>query len=217
MSITGNAGEETRRWRLGALSVLRRRGPRRRAALVEDPDVNTRGARAPVVRVYIALVFLVVLLLAGMMFALRTGNQLISRDARLLDAVMELQLELVLTHLWLEEALAGDRRESVDTVWRHLEAARGHARVLLGVEPTMEERSLRLEGPLQREHIEEIEGKLSDIAVLTQERWKARQTSGVGTRSDQRYDELLEEILRLCDGVEGGVQELIAAKNAIIA
>jgi PAS domain S-box-containing protein len=216
MSVTGNAGEAKRSRRLGALSFLQRREERHGKALAEEPDANGRGARAPVLRLYIALVVLVVLLLAGMMLALRTGNQLLSRDARLFDSVTELQLELALAHLWFEEVLAGDRRESIDTVWRHLEAARGHARVLREIESTTEKGFLHLEAPLQRERIEQIEGKLEDIAALAQERWKTRRTSGLGTRSDQQHDELLEELLGLCEEVKAGVQELMAEKKATV-
>jgi len=194
MSITGNAAVAT---------------------IAEEQNANTASARAPVLRVYLALIGLVILSLAGT-YTLDAGNQLVSRDARLLGAVTELRLELALAHLWFEEILAGDRHQSIDGVWQHLEAARGRAHFLLGGESTMLDRLLRFESPVQRERVEQIEGKLRDLTVLTQKRWEAGQTSGIGTQVDKQHDELLKEGLRLCDEVEGEVRELVTARNTVV-
>ena len=67
------------------------------------------------------LIGLVVCVVGGAMaMTYFTGHRMAAEHGPLMDAAMEIKLEATLSHLWLEEAIAGDRLVAIEDVWAHL-------------------------------------------------------------------------------------------------
>lgn len=70
-------------------------------------------------------------LLSVMAYLSYSGDRLATRHSPLVHAAIEIKLNATLGHLWFEEIVAGDRNQSIDTVWKHLELADRYAMAML--------------------------------------------------------------------------------------
>ena len=70
------------------------------------------------------LTFVVAFLILSAMAVLYILNdRASSRHAPLLDASMEIKIELTTAHLWFEEILSGDSNELIKDVWKGFDEA----------------------------------------------------------------------------------------------
>jgi C4-dicarboxylate-specific signal transduction histidine kinase len=158
----------------------------------------------------VAMAALSALLVGAMVYALRTGMRMSLEHAPLIDAAMEIRLGATTAHLWFEEILSGDRNESMDQVWAHLDSADWYTGAMLDGGANTEGTYVPLRDPELRLRIEQVRARLADFRHITSERWAARGVSGAGTSIDQRYDAVFESFVILADSVETGLQASIA-------
>jgi PAS domain S-box-containing protein len=166
-------------------------------------------------RLYLALAGSGAAMVGAMLYGWHTGERMSLRYLPLIDAAVQIQLEATTAHLWFEEILSGDRHESMQDVWRHLDSADGYARAMLDGRRSAEGTIVPLEDPRLRQEIEEVRRKLAQFNGITRERWDARRTSAAGTGIDQRYDGVFGEFISLAHGVETRVQREIEGDIAL--
>lgn len=130
--------------------------------------------------------------------------------APLIDASMEIKLEAAMAHLWFEEIISGDRYEDIETVWKHLEQADWYAQAMLEGGKRPEGTFIPLDDAEMRQNILNVRTKLSEFYDITAQRLAAKDTSGVGTDIDQRYDAIFREFVTLADVVEIRLQQVMA-------
>ena len=139
-----------------------------------------------------------------------TGDRMNRAYAPLVDAAMEIKLEATTAHLWFEEIISGDRYEDMATVWKHLDQAEWYAKAMLEGGKNQEETFIPLDDNKMRRAIIEVQGKLSEFRDITKQRIAAKETSGVGTAIDQRYDAIFNDFIIQADKVESRLQQVMA-------
>ncbi len=142
---------------------------------------------------YLALAVAIVLLIGTMAYVWQVGDQIGQTHPQQIDAVMLLKLEMTTAHLWFEEILAGDRHESIDSVWQHLDEADWYAGAMLEGGQNPEWTFVPISDPEVRKQARRLRLELAEFRQLTAQRYKARTTSASGTEIDQRYDEMFRE------------------------
>jgi diguanylate cyclase (GGDEF)-like protein len=143
-----------------------------------------------------------VILTGIMSYLVYTGNKMVTKFAPLVDAAMEIKLEATLAHLWFEEIIAGDHYEDINTVWRHIDASTNYATLMLDGGETTEGVFLALDDPLMRREIETVRVKLGEFRLIADKRYEARQQSSAGSKIDQQFDMVFEDVMRQADQVE---------------
>jgi signal transduction histidine kinase len=117
------------------------------------------------------------------------------------DELATLKQEVGLSHVWLEEALAGDRTIEVDRqVYGNLAAALSSCRDVRAAEF----------GPV----LSRLCTELKDLRALAAQRWKSR--ARAGSRQDQRYDAAFNTSLALAAEAEHSLSEKIARARATV-
>ncbi len=164
-------------------------------------------------RVYITLAVALSVMIGAMLGVSYMGKRLIARQAPLVDAAMEIKLELTTAHLWLEEALSGDQQATIEDVRRHLDEAAWYARAMLEGGRNAEGTFIPLDRPELRHSLRDVRSKIVQFHEITEQRWNARDSSGVDTHIDRRYDTLFEELMLLADAVETETQRAMAAET----
>ncbi|MGV1100831.1 PAS domain-containing hybrid sensor histidine kinase/response regulator [Thiovibrio sp. JS02] len=152
---------------------------------------------------------LIVFLFFSINYAFQLGLRMTGHYAPLVDAAMEIRLEATTAHLWFEEVISGDRHESFESVLGHLDAADRHAEAMLEDESGPGGPLLAMDDAQLRENIKTIRDRIARFREATTERWKAMETSGIGTEIDQRYDALFAEFINQADLVEASLQQSI--------
>ncbi|MES0372180.1 MAG: PAS domain S-box protein [Mariprofundaceae bacterium] len=103
--------------------------------------------------------------------------------------------DVSISHLWLEEILAGDPHESVDAVFKHLNHVKYDLEMVRSLGPHSH---LLLSHPalddLPALHDEALI-TYNQLLVLTKQRLSERGTSGIGTSIDQQYDAIFNRFL----------------------
>lgn len=164
-------------------------------------------------RVFWTLVAAWLVMIVTMLLVLYTGNRMMDKHAPLVDAAMELKLELTTAHLWLEEIMTGDRIAQLDDVWKHFNAAKWYAEAMLAGGHNLERTILPLSDSQSRESVEQIRTKLAEFRELTQRRWDVGQSGRAGSEIDQQYDDMFEELIQLTDEVETRILGMIATET----
>ncbi len=177
--------------------------------------MNDSARDASARRVYRTLVAAWLVMIVTMLLVLYTGNSMMDKHAPLVDAAMELKLELTTAHLWFEEIITGDRIAQLDDVWEHLDAAEWYAEAMLAGGQNPEGTLLPLTDPRSRESLEQIRIKLAEFRKVTQRRWDAGESGRVGSQIDQQYDGMFEVLIQLTDDVETRILGTIATEIKI--
>ena len=158
------------------------------------------------------LIGLVGLTLVGMVgYSFYKGVRMTTMYAPLIDAAMVIKLETTTAHLWFEEILHGDRHESMETVWDHLDQADWYVKAMLKGGTNHEGTFIPLDDLEMRQKVLEAQEKLREFRQITQERLREKETSGPGTVIDQHYDAVFAEFIRKADEVEVRLQQVMAS------
>jgi diguanylate cyclase (GGDEF)-like protein len=121
---------------------------------------------------------------------------------------MEIQLHATTSHLWFEELVSGDRNESIDAVYHHLDLAEHYADLMLngGVQDSV--RYFPLEDSGLRLQVHTVNTQLESFRRIMGQRWSMRSTSIAGTDIDQRFDEVYNQLVDETDALEVALQHL---------
>jgi two-component system, cell cycle sensor histidine kinase and response regulator CckA len=161
-------------------------------------------------RMYL-LICVVGLMITGILgYGFFKGDRMNKEYAPLIDAAMEIKLEATTAHLWFEEIISGDRHEDINSAWKHQDQAEWYAQAMLEGGKNQEGIFIPLDDPEMRRKIKDVQGKLKEFREITQERIKAKGTSGIGTDIDQRYDHVFRSFLKEADEVETRLQQIMA-------
>jgi len=151
------------------------------------------------------------LIITGILFyGFYTGNRMAAMYAPLIDAAMEIKLEATTAHLWFEEILSGDRHESMNKVWKHLEQTDWYMQAMLHGGKNQEGNFQRLEDPELRQRIEKLQEILVEFKDITNQRLVAKETAAAGTAIDQRYDTMFNDFIVKADQVEIRLQKVMS-------
>jgi PAS domain S-box-containing protein len=154
----------------------------------------------------IGVTLVVVGLLAGSSFM---GVRMATRHAPLVDAAMEIKLELALAHLWFEELVNGDSNNDETMVWAHIDEAQWYVTAMLEGGENKEGTYIPLSHPHLLRELEEVRLKIVDFRAIARERLATLAQSGIGSDIDQRFDAVFTTVLYQTDSVETVLQEAI--------
>jgi PAS domain S-box-containing protein len=141
--------------------------------------------------------------------ASRTVRHFAVEHSPLMDAAAAIELEATMAHLWFEEIISGDRRESPDDAYRFLDRAEWYALAMLEGKESEEGSYVPLENPLLREEIGHVLRDLAKFREVTEERLRARVDSGAGTAIDQQYDAIFAELISHAEHVKTALKSTI--------
>ena len=161
-------------------------------------------------RLIYAIVAVVGFIVIGIMgYGFYTGDRMNTMYTPLVDAAMEIKLEVTAAHLWLEEIISGDRYEDMATVWKHLEQADWYAEAMLEGGENPAGVFIPLDDNKMSAAVIEVQGKIADLREITKQRIAAKETSGIGTAIDQRYDHIFKTFIIQVDEVESRLQRVM--------
>jgi len=146
----------------------------------------------------------------SMFYSFLAGRNIAERYAPLIDASMEIKLEVTTAHLWLEEVLTDDRSIEIDKVWGHIDQAEWYAHAMLDGGDNGEGHFLPLKDPKLRIKIEQTLSEIKKIRDIAHERWESKENAGVGSNIDQRFDQVFLGFLASADEVETTLQKAMA-------
>lgn len=173
---------------------------------ITEPDGNL-PATARLIYMMIGVVGFIVIGIVG--YGFYTGNRMTTMYTPLVDAAMEIKLEVTTAHLWFEEIISGDRHEDMAAVWEHLEQADWYAKAMLEGGENIEGTLISLDDNKLRRLIMEVQGRLSEFREITEQRIAERGSSGVGTVIDQRYDAVFNTLVMQADEVKTRLEQVM--------
>ena len=131
------------------------------------------------------------LVIATMTYSLMFSSQITQRSSAQIYTAGEIIQEVAIGHLWFEEILSGDKNESIDGVWEHLDIATSHAHALL-------EGS---EDPAVHQEIESVITSLEAFKTIGHKRRAEKQISSAGTDIDQQFDVVFKDLVKHAQSV----------------
>jgi signal transduction histidine kinase len=158
----------------------------------------------------VALALLACAITTASVHVLHIGARLSEQHPAMLNAASGIQLSVTTAHLWVEEILSGDRNESMEDVWAHLEAADQATRAMIQGSDEPRGRVFPLQDPALREKLREVRTILTNFRAATAQRWQGQAgTTSAGTEIDQEYDRIFESLIRATSDVGLGIHGLI--------
>ncbi len=114
-------------------------------------------------------------------------------------AFVDIQFKATQGHLNFEEWIAGDKSQSIDSIYRYWDECIEYCNVLLdrGSKDGIEYR--KVTDSLLRKSIEDIKESLSDMMLNGQGRITNMKTASAGERADQEFDAAYQKVIQNCN------------------
>jgi len=158
---------------------------------------------------YMTLLLVGLTALLSIIYSMYLGRLMVTTHGPLIDATMEIKYELAISHLELEERLAGDMSVEIKSIRHHLDEAKWYAMAMLeggtnheGTFIELEAAGLRLAIHGLLENINKFEGQIMHRLSIVGEK--------AGTASDADFDAVFETLLASADGVETSLQQALS-------
>ncbi|MFQ3192175.1 MAG: diguanylate cyclase (GGDEF)-like protein/PAS domain S-box-containing protein [Paraglaciecola sp.] len=149
------------------------------------------------------------LTMAIVYYSLHTGREIGERYFPLVDAAVEIKLEVTTAHLWFEEVISGDRVVDIEDIWDHLDQSQWYAKAMLDGGANGKGIFIPLNDPKLRLQIEETIERIHHFRQIAQKRWASKSTSGIGSDIDQQFDLAFLKFNLSADNVKTTLQRAI--------
>ena len=159
---------------------------------------------------YLAVCLIIAMSLSSMGYIYYSGVKMITKFSPLADAAIHIRLEASYAHLWFEEVISGDKGESIDTVWQHIDQAKLYAQSMLDGGNNKSGVVLALEDPEARAQIVSVLKELSLFRAVAEQRLNDPMDSQVGSISDQKFDTVFQNLINEANDVEILLRQAIA-------
>lgn len=156
------------------------------------------------------------LIVATMIYGFNVSNHTLKKYIPLIDASMEIKLEITTAHLILEEILNGAKDESMNDVLKHIDDAQWFAMAMLNGGENFEGRYIALTDPLLRHELKDVSKKIDLFHRVTKQRLEALHQLDKSTLMDHQYDSIFKDVLRQADKVEGKLQAEIVNQTKLL-
>jgi methyl-accepting chemotaxis protein len=158
---------------------------------------------------YIVLAVVGVVMLIMLGYGYYASHRMTTVYGPLVDAAVEMQLNVTASQLYLEELLTGESDEDIDFVYSHLDDAEWYINAMLVGGSNEENTFHALDDAEMRQTLVHLQEDLAGLRNLTEQRYAAIETAGVGSILDRQYDELFDEFLDETDVIENQFQDVI--------
>ncbi|MBL10210.1 MAG: hypothetical protein CL402_06810 [Acidiferrobacteraceae bacterium] len=128
--------------------------------------------------------------------------------APLINASVEVELNVTMAHLIVEEILNGDHFEE-SQVWDNYARANWYVEAMLNGNQKGEETILPMESERLRLIVKDLLKRLSEFQEISRERLRKRAISGPGTEIDQRYNRIFVIFLKEAKAVKKNLQHVM--------
>ncbi len=177
------------------------------------PEPNNQVKKTPWL-MYLIICVIGVTITGLMGYGFFNGDRLVRTYAPLVDACMEIKIEVSNTHLWLEELLGGDSTMDVRRIWEHQKQAEWYAEAMLEGGQNAKGTFIPLDDAEMRKNIIEVQTALRAFKNIAQKRLANRDVSKPGSNIDKQYDRIYSNLLKKTDDVESRLHQVMV-KNLL--
>ncbi|MFH1701616.1 MAG: PAS domain-containing protein [Candidatus Zixiibacteriota bacterium] len=156
--------------------------------------------------VKIALASMIIAYLTA--YGLQIGKRQGYNYMPLINASMEIKLEVTNVRLWFEEILREDSNENVDFVWASLAKADRYVKALQEGGENIEGKVIHGDKDVLKTDFAVIRKKLEKFKQISKERYFNRAASEPGSLIDRQFDQVFLEIMAVTDRIKTGLQSL---------
>jgi PAS domain S-box-containing protein len=149
-------------------------------------------------------------------YAYWVGHEMVVRQAPQSKVVIQMQLELALSHLWFEEIISEDANIPMDEVLAYQDRANACSNAMLEGGDSPVGRLLPIRDSELRQHVEQVQSLLTEVRVKTLSRWQNRSESGIGSVADEEYDRVFNACLRQMQDIQDELSSMTAHQLAIL-
>ena len=167
-------------------------------------------------RLQLIVITIGLLIVATISYGFITGNYTLKKYTPLIDASMEIKLEITTAHLLLEEILNGSEDESADDVLKHIDKAQWFAMAMLNGGENFGGRYIALTDPVLRKEIKNVSEEIKIFHQITVQRLNAVHKQDKGIVMDHRYDSIFKDVIRQADKVKSKLQAEIVSETKLL-
>lgn len=167
-------------------------------------------------RLHIIVTSIGLFIILTVSYGFNISYNMVEKYTPLIDAAMEVKLEVTTAHLLLEELINGDHLEDLEKLNLHFKNAQWYAMAMLKGGENQEGRFIPLTDQNLRNEIERVYQKIVVFQKITNQRLKNIKKFGAGTIIDQRYDNIFNDVISQADRVENALQAEIISKTEIL-
>ncbi|MCK5580363.1 MAG: PAS domain S-box protein [Candidatus Omnitrophica bacterium] len=157
----------------------------------------------------VLVVTVLTLMIAGIMiYSSLMGRNIAERYAPMIDATMEIKIEVIKAHLELMEVISGNQNLTIEHAWEHLTHAEWYAKAMLEGGESHHGKFLPLTDPDLRHTVEQTLESISTFRVKAQNIWKKHSQSELSD-IDLHFHHMFDNILTYADDVEPALKKMM--------
>ncbi len=163
-------------------------------------DVSCQTKSQDVAKISLGKTYLIISLTALLIsvclgYVYWAGNEMLTRQGPQTRAVIQLQLDMTLTHLSLEEVISKDSDMDLDQILAPLDRAQTWTQILLDGGNSRVGKIMPLRDAQTRDAVEQMHSQLTRFRQITLERWENQTASAIAPPLNKAYDHLFQELL----------------------
>ncbi|MCG8333371.1 MAG: PAS domain S-box protein, partial [Proteobacteria bacterium] len=158
---------------------------------------------------YLIVATAAVAIISAMLFSMHSGYDISKKYIPLTNAVMEIEVHTSLAHLWLEEYLEGDERETLESVMLHIDKAKWYGNAILYGDENEYYKFIPVSHSQLKKEVNQVINKIEVFREIAVKRSSNHGDLGIGTAIDQEFDDTFRELLGQADQVESTLQNTI--------
>lgn len=165
--------------------------------------------------------------IAVICYSFTMGNHITQDHAEHVYMSNEAKLEITKGHLWLEELVSGDSKESVQSVIKHLDKAHLYLSTMLDgdIKNQPNYSPVNLDHPEVRREIKESIEMINLLKEESKKRYLDKINQGIGSSFDAKYDKHYRDLITKIDIIENNLDEALlhnqesyfTSRNSIVA
>ena len=167
-------------------------------------------------RLQLIVISIGLLIIATMSYGFIIGNYTLKKYTPLIDASMEIKLEITTAHLLLEELQNGHNDKNTDNVLKHIDEAQWFAMAMLNGGENVEGRYIALTDPVLRKEVKNVSEEIKTFYQITKQRLNSIPKPDKTVLMDHRYNLLFKDVIHQADRVESKLQAEIVAETKLL-
>ena len=160
-------------------------------------------------KILIACVSATLFILSIVYCSFYTGRDIAERRFPLVNAAMEIKLSSSVAHLWLEEAILGDKSIDIANIFANLDKAEWYIRAMLEGNANEKVSIQAVKIAKLREQLKITLDNILHIRQISQDRLASKPSSKAGSAIDQEFDQAFLQLHASTNIIEKGISQEI--------
>ena len=160
-------------------------------------------------KIIFSSIVLTFLTIAIIFYSFYTGRDIAERHYPLIDAVMEIKVEVTNAHLGFVELINDNKSLSIQNVWEHLDKSEWYANAMLNGGSSKQFKIVPIADIKLRSQIKDTIKCIHHFRQMAKDRWESKSISNIGSFHDEQFEIAFSTLISSANNIKNTLETTI--------